>query len=58
MPDVIEPIELQEFIKKIVSDIETAAERRAIYEQIEFEISVSQTIKVGGDVKIYVVGGK
>lgn len=59
MSEQIEQIELEEFIKKTLSEIEKGAEigKRRFKDAIEFEISISKTQKIGGDVKIYVAKG-
>jgi len=55
-----EQIELEEFIKKALQDIEAGAEigNRSFKDAIEFEISVSKTEKLSGNVKIYVASGE
>lgn len=54
-----EDIELQEFVKKSLQEIESGAEvgQRTFKDAIEFEVSVSRTQKLNGDVKIYVASG-
>jgi len=60
MPEQIEQIELEEFIKKTLSEIEKGAEigKRSFKDAVEFEISISKTQKIGGDIKIYVAKGE
>lgn len=61
MAKTIEPIELEDFIRKILQDIESGAEikegKRTLKETIDFEISISETKKLEGDIKIYIAKG-
>lgn len=59
MIDKMEQIELEEFIKNVLLQIEKGAEvgKRSFKGAIEFEVSVSKTEKLGGNVKIYVAQG-
>lgn len=59
MTDKMEQIELEEFIKNVLLQIERGAEagKRSFKDAIEFEVSVSKTEKLGGNVKIYVAQG-
>ncbi len=55
----MEKIELEEFIRNVLLQIERGAEvgKRGFKDAIEFEVSVSKTEKLGGNVKIYVAQG-
>lgn len=55
----MEQIELQEFVKSVLLQIENGAEvgKRSFKDAIEFEVSVSKTEKLEGNVKIYVAQG-
>lgn len=59
MTDKMEQIELEEFIKNVLLQIERGAEvgKRSFKDAIEFEVSVSKTEKLEGNVKIYVAQG-
>ncbi len=59
MTDKIEQIELEEFIRNVLLQIERGSEvgKRSFKDAIEFEVSVSKTEKLGGNVKIYVAQG-
>jgi len=59
MTEKIEYIELKEFIRKTLLEIEQGAEidKRMFKDAIEFEISVSRTEKIDGELKIYVAKG-
>lgn len=59
MSDKLEQIELQEFIKTTIAEIEAGIEigKRFLKDYIEFEISISKTEKLGGNVKVYVASG-
>jgi len=60
MENKIEPIELQEFIKTTLEQIESGAEigKRSFRDTVDFEVSVNKTQKIGGGVKIYVASGE
>ena len=59
MSDKLEQIQLEEFIKNVLTQIEKGAEigKRSFKDAIEFEVSVSKTEKLEGNVKIYVAQG-
>jgi len=59
MADIIEQIELKDFIRKALEDIESGADTksRGFKGAVEFEISVTKSQKLEGDVKIYVASG-
>jgi len=59
MSDKMEQIELEEFIKNVLLQIERGSNigKRSFKDAIEFEVSVSKTEKLGGNVKIYVAQG-
>src|SRR5258708_40339385 len=59
MTDKIEEIELEEFVRSVFSQIESGAQvgERSFKDAIEFEVTVSKTQKLGGNVKIYVASG-
>lgn len=59
MTDKMERIQLEEFIKNVLLQIERGAEvgKRSFKDAIEFEVSVSKTEKLGGNVRIYVAQG-
>lgn len=59
MNDNLENIELQDFIKSALQQIEIGADvrKRSFKDAIEFEASVSKTEKLQGNVKIYVAQG-
>lgn len=59
MENKFTPIELEEFIKNALNQIETGVNvmERHFKGTIEFEISISKTEKTGGNVKIYVASG-
>ena len=59
MTDKIEEIELQEFIQSVLTQIESGAEvgERGFKDAIEFEVTVSKTQKLGGNVKVYIASG-
>lgn len=59
MTDKMEQIELEEFIRNVLLQIERGAEvgKRSFKDAIEFEVSVSKTEKLEGNVKIYVAQG-
>lgn len=59
MTDKMEQIQLEEFIKNVLLQIERGAEvgKRSFKDAIEFEVSVSKTEKLGGNVRIYVAQG-
>lgn len=59
MTNKMEQIELEEFIKNVLLQIESGADigKRSFKDAIEFEVSVSKTEKLGGNVKIYVAQG-
>lgn len=60
MKNKFEPIELQEFIKTTLEQIEDGTEigKRGLKDSIDFEVSVNKTQKIGGGVKIYVASGE
>lgn len=60
MKNEFEPIELQEFVKTTLEQIEGGAEigKRYFKDTVDFEVSVNKTQKIGGDVKIYVASGE
>lgn len=59
MADKMEQIELEEFIRNVLLQIENGTEvgKRSFKDAIEFEVSVSKTEKLEGNVKIYVAQG-
>ncbi len=59
MPEKIEQIELRDFIAKAIDDIENGVDisKRDIKDAIEFEISVTKSQELKGNVKIYVAEG-
>lgn len=59
MADKIEQIELEEFVRNVLTQIESGAQvgERGFKDAIEFEVTVSKTQKLGGNVKIYVASG-
>lgn len=59
MADKMEQIELEEFIRNVLLQIENGAEvgKRSFKDAVEFEVSVSKTEKLEGNVKIYVAQG-
>ena len=59
MTDKMEQIELEEFIRNVLLQIEKGSDigKRSFKDAIEFEVSVSKTEKLGGNVKIYVAQG-
>ncbi|MFH2061451.1 MAG: hypothetical protein ABIJ43_00540 [Candidatus Beckwithbacteria bacterium] len=59
MSDKLEQIQLEEFIKNVLTQIEKGAEigKRSFKDAIEFEVSVSKTEKLEGNVKIYIAQG-
>lgn len=59
MTDKMEQIELEEFIRNVLLQIENGADvgKRSFKDAIEFEVSVSKTEKLEGNVKIYVAQG-
>jgi len=60
MKNEIEPIELEEFIKSTIEQIEKGVdlEKRWLKDAIEFDVSVSKTKKLGGGIKVYVASGE
>lgn len=57
----IDPIEVKELISRAINDIENGVdiEKRIIEGPINFNITVSKTSRIGGDIKLYVAqGGK
>ena len=59
MVDKIEDIELEEFVRSVLIQIETGSEvgKRSFKDAIEFEVTVSKTQKLSGNVKVYVASG-
>lgn len=59
MTDKIEEIELEEFVRSVLTQVESGAQvgERGFKDAIEFEVTVSKTQKLGGSVKIYVASG-
>lgn len=59
MKNMIEPIELREFVKSTIEQIESGADfsKRDFKGPIEFEVSINETKKMGGGIKVYVVSG-
>ena len=59
MPETIEQIELKDFITKALEDIEMGVDTniRSFKDAIEFEISITKSQNLAGDVKIYVASG-
>ncbi|MDO8136217.1 MAG: hypothetical protein Q6354_01145 [Candidatus Brocadiales bacterium] len=55
----MEQIELKEFVQKVIADIEAGIEieKRDLNGPIKFEISVSRTEKMDGNLKIFVASG-
>lgn len=58
MGNINNEIELKDFISKTLNDIELAAGDRKIIKSVEFEVVVSKTITVGGNLKIIVAQGE
>jgi hypothetical protein len=56
----IEPIELKDFIKQTIAEIEEGVDlnKRSLGSPIDFDISITRSRKVGGSIKVYVVGGE
>lgn len=59
MGEKLEDIELQEFVKNVLNQIESGADigNRGFDGAIEFEISIAKTQKLDGNIKIYVAQG-
>lgn len=59
MADKIEDIELEEFVRSVLTQIESGAGvgERGFKGAIEFEVTVSKTQKLEGSVKIYIASG-
>jgi hypothetical protein len=53
----MEEIELEEFVRETISQIESGAGGRGIKGTIDFKLLVAKTKKVGGGLKTYVVSG-
>lgn len=60
MENKIEPIELNEFVKSAIEQIENGADisKRNFEGAIEFEVSINKTKKFGGGIKVYVASGE
>jgi len=60
MANKIEPIELSEFVKSTIEQIENGADfsKRDFKGPIEFEVSINKTKKIGGGIKVYVATGE
>ena len=54
----LEPIELQEFVRATIKQIESGAEQRWIEGSVKFEVLVTQTKRKDGGLKIYVASGQ
>lgn len=56
----IEPIELQEFVRQAIREIEAGIEigKRSLDGTINFDVSVTRTQKIAGNVKVYVLGSE
>jgi len=59
MTNKIKPIELNEFVKSTIEQIENGADfsKRDFKGPIEFEVSISETKKNKGGIKVYVASG-
>lgn len=59
MIDKIEEIELEEFVRSVLTQIESGAAvgEKGFKDAIEFEVTVSKTQKLGGNIKVYVASG-
>lgn len=55
----IEPIELKDFIKQTIAEIEDGVDvnKRTFCSSIDFDISITRSQRVGGSIKVYVVDG-
>ena len=51
-------IELEEFVHETIRQIEAGAGGRYIKDTIGFEVSVAQTKRVDGNLKIYIASGE
>lgn len=60
MENKIEPIELAEFIKSTIEQIESGADfsKRDFKGPVEFDITINKTKKIEGGIKVYVASGE
>ncbi|MBU4339180.1 hypothetical protein KKB43_00990 [Patescibacteria group bacterium] len=60
MPEKLEQIELKEFIRNTIEEIEGGIEigKRHLNGTMDFEVSISKTQKIEGGIKIYVASGE